>query len=113
MNEQEGGKDTSTQADLPAGCRPEYTVLPVAGRPNVFEVFGKIHQGFSQAVYRVALGRGIGPDACECRGFRFHGTCRHLSAVYAFIETGRRSAADLAVGWFLSLSESERKTLFR
>lgn len=118
MNGQPSGKGAEKPAELPPGCVPPYTVLPIALEPRRFYVYGAIRDDQTQWCYEVFLGDETHCPTCECEDhkFRRRGTkqlCKHLKAAVEFVERGRRSAADLAVGWFLSLTEEQRKGLFK
>lgn len=104
--------DKQTPEKLAPHLVEPYKVLPVVGDASAFDVAGAIH-GDEQWFYRVRLGKGERPDHCECDGMKYRGTCAHLRAVRQFVAHGRREAADAAVRWFLSLSEEDRKDLFR
>jgi hypothetical protein len=113
MNEQATAEVTAERTQP----TEELTVLPVAGDVCLFYVLGSERQG-ERTWYEVSLGDDTHLPRCECphHTYRLAGTnrlCKHLAAAREFVERGKRAAADTAVSWFLSLSEEEKRGLFR
>lgn len=61
---------------------PEGTVLPVGLDPDRAYVKGSEKGG--QGWYLVFAGTEELPEECECKGFRYHGRCKHLERFWAW-----------------------------